>query len=205
MPKILKYGLEWPEGSHPLEIEFAMIRNGGYFEGYGEGLFQHYKNAQTLIWPEEDHHRWSDLILRTILEERLTVIQGCRDSGKTRGVSKFVLVDYFCFPFDTLTLMSSTDVRGLELRVWGDLKDLWDRAVARFDWLPGNPVDSKHGIFTDALDDDNNLRDMRRGIICFVTGTMVDTPNGKKRIEDVRPGDEVLNACGVGTVKRSGF
>lgn len=168
--RILKYGLWFDPWMNPLEIEFEMIRHGGRFMAdgveYGEGLFQHYKNAQTLIWPDEDHHRWSDLILKTIMEERLTVVQGCRDSGKTRGVSKFVLVDYFCFPFDTLTLMSSTDVRGLELRVWGDLKDLWDRALARFDWLAGNPVDSKHGIFTDALDDDNNLRDMRRGIIC---------------------------------------
>lgn len=168
MPKFLKYGLEWDEWMSPLEIEFAMIRFEPHFlagERYGDGLFQHYKNAQTICWPDDDHHRWSDLILKTIIEERLTAIQGSRDSGKSRGVSKFVLVDYWVFPFETLTLISSTDLRGLELRVWGDLKDLWDRAKERFDWLAGNPVDSKHAIFTDALDDDNNLRDMRRGII----------------------------------------
>ena len=171
MPKITKYGLEWDGGVSPLEIEFDMIRYGGFYsvggQQYGVGLFQHYKNAQTIIWPDEDHHRWSDLILKTILEERLTVVQGSRDSSKTRTLSKWALIDYWVSPFDTLILMSSTDVRGLELRVWGDLKDLWDRALGRFDWLAGNPVDSKHGIFTDALDDDNNLRDQRRGIICI--------------------------------------
>lgn len=167
MPKILKYGLEWDDSVPPLEIEFAMIRHGGTFEGYGEGLFQHYKNAETICWPEDDHNRWTDLTLKTILEERLTVIQGCRDSSKTRRVGKWALIDYWVFPFETLTLMSSTDVRGLELRVWGDLKDLWDRAHERFDWLSGNVVDSKHAIFTDALDDDNNLRDQRRGVICI--------------------------------------
>lgn len=168
---ISKYGLKWEPSLSPLEIEFQMIRAGGYVTSkggkqYGEGLFQHYKNAQSILWPNEDHHRWSDLILKTILDERLTVIQGSRDSGKTRGVVKWALVDYWVFPLETLTLMSSTDVRGLELRLWGDLKDLWDKGKEGFDWLSGNPVDSKHGIFTDALDETGDIRDMRRGIIC---------------------------------------
>ena len=172
-----KYGLEWPDGISPLAIEFEMIRQGGSvtapkgtkFEGcvFGEGLFTHYRNAQTICWPEEDHHTWSDLILRTILEERLTVVQGSRDSSKTRTLVKWALIDYMAFPNDTLFLVSSTDVRGLELRVWGDLKDLWSRAFEKFDWLPGNPVDSKHGIFTDALDDNGDIRDYRRSLICI--------------------------------------
>lgn len=147
-----------------------MIRAGGHVtikgKQYGEGLFAHYRNAQTIRWPEEDHHRWSDLILKTILEERLTVVQGSRDSSKTRTYVKWALIDYWCFPNETLFLISSTDVRGLELRVWGDIKDLWDRNRDLFDFLPGNPVDSKHGIFTDALDETGDIRDMRKGIIC---------------------------------------
>jgi hypothetical protein len=107
------------------------------------------------------------LILRTIMEERLTVVQGSRDGGKTRTLVKWALIDYMVFPNETLFLVSSTDVRGLELRIWGDLKDLWSRASERFDWLPGNPVDSKHGIFTDALDDNGDIRDMRRSLICI--------------------------------------
>jgi hypothetical protein len=167
---ISKYGLKWDSWLSPLEIEFQMIQHGGIIERkgkkYGEGLFQHYRNAQTIRWPEEDHHRWSDLILKTILEERLTVTQGSRDSSKTRTYVKWALIDYWCFPHNTLFLISSTDVRGLELRVWGDIKDLWDRNRDKFDWLQGNPVDSKHGIFTDALDETGDIRDMRKGIIC---------------------------------------
>jgi len=171
MPELIsKYGLNWDPWLTPLEIEFRMIQAGGIVEAngkkFGEGLFQHFRNAQTIRWPEEDHHSWSDLILKTILEERLTVVQGSRDSSKTRTFVKWALIDYWCFPNETLFLISSTDVRGLELRVWGDIKDLWDRDRDKFDWLQGNPVDSKHGIFTDALDDTGDIRDMRKGIIC---------------------------------------
>jgi len=207
-PKIRKYGLRFDPSTSALEIEFQFIRAGGHIEiggvKYGEGLFHHFKAAQTLLWPDEDHNRWSDLILKTILEERLTVIQGCRDSGKTQTLTKYVLTDYFCFPQNTLILMSSTDVRGLELRVWGNMKDLWQRARDRWgDEIYGNPIDSKHGIFTDALDPEiGDVRDMRKGVICFVTGTPVDTPSGPVPIETLKPGDEVLNACGVGVVKK---
>jgi len=205
---IFKYGLKWDPWLSPLEIEFQMIQHGGVIERkgrkYGEGLFQHYRNAQTIRWPEEDHHRWSDLILKTILEERLTVTQGSRDSSKTRTYVKWALIDYWCFPHNTLFLISSTDVRGLELRVWGDIKDLWDRNRDKFDWLQGNPVDSKHGIFTDALDETGDIRDMRKGIICFVPETWVDTPTGKIQIKNAKPGTEVLNACGSGRIKAVG-
>lgn len=171
-PKIRKYGLKFDASLTPLEIEFCMIRwNSDLVAGpnkYGNGLFYHFREAQTLLWPDEDHNRWSDLILSTILSERLTVIQGCRDSGKTQTLTKYVLTDYFCFPQNTLTLMSSTDVRGLELRVWGAMKDLWQRAKDRHgDLIEGNAIDSKHGIFTDALDPKTgDVRDMRRGVIC---------------------------------------
>lgn len=167
---IIRCGLNFDPWMSKLEVEFEFIRAGGYIEikgkKYGEGLFAHYRMAQTIRWPDEDHHTWSDLILENILKERLTVTQGSRDSSKTRTYVKYALIDYWCFPKETLFLISSTDVRGLELRVWGDLKDLWDRDRDKFDWLAGNPVDSKHGIFTDALDETGDVRDMRRGIIC---------------------------------------
>ena len=132
----------------------------------GLGLFQHYRNAQTICWPEEDHHRWSDLILREILQNTITVIMGPKDSGKTHTVSKYGLIDYLAFPECTLILISSTDMRGLEMRVWGDLKSLFERARERFDWIPGTVVDSKHAICTDNILEDNVIRDMRKGCLC---------------------------------------
>src|SRR5207245_2382056 len=75
--------------------------------------------------------------------------------------------DYWCYPNETLWLISSTELRGMELRILGDLKDLFTRAKERHDWLPGNWVDSKHGIFTDKLSPETPIRDIRKGMICI--------------------------------------
>lgn len=168
---ITKYGLPWDAWLTPLQIEFMMIQQGGQIvhngQTYGNGLFYHYREAQSLCWPTDDHHRWSDLMLKTILEQRLTVVMGARDSSKTYTFSKFSLIDYWAFPTTTLILMSSTDLRGLELRVWGNVKDLFQRARDLHDWLPGNVVDGKHGIFTDELMENGDVRDIRKGILCI--------------------------------------
>lgn len=172
--KKVVYGLEWNVLLNPVIIEITMIKAGGYWKKKngtktGNGLFFHYRQLQSLLWPEDDHHRWSDLMLENILSHTITGIMGGKDSSKTHcALSKFGLTDYFCFPNETLTLLSSTDVRGLELRVWGDLKNLFQRAKSRFDFLPGHMLDSKHAICTQDLKEDD-VRDMRLGLICIPT------------------------------------
>jgi hypothetical protein len=341
----LKYGLEIEPGASSLDVELGMIRSYSLAPRiaakYGQGLFHHYRAAMSAAWPEDDHHRWSDLILKTYLEERITVITGPRDcvsgdtripdpitgeqptiaelcerqvaptvmtvngpeqaeipflkgtaelfevtcangsrfkatkrhfvstpsgfvavaslapwqaihsvlpafppsiagrgpsiraasgrrclhclsaftafrpgwlfssaqytahetlvesvksigcgffydlevprshhyfaegfihhnSSKTRTISKIGLLDYWAFPEDTLILMTSTTVQGLELRVWGDIKNLFRQARERYPDLPGNVVDAKHGLFTDDLSkdkDNEDVRVMNKGII----------------------------------------
>lgn len=174
MAAFYKYGLEWHENwrDEPVRIEIEMVRSGGFKEvagvKYGLGLFEHFKQLQILLWPEnEDHHRWSDLVLKEILENRITVVGGARDTGKTHiALARYGLTDYFCWPEETLILMSSTHAQGLQLRVYGDVKDLLQRAKEIHPWLPGNIVESKFGIFTDSLGPQATIRDMRKGIIC---------------------------------------
>jgi hypothetical protein len=170
-PKGIKsvYGMDWPEDENPIFIEIHMIRElSREFSGreLGEKLFPHFRALQALFWPDEDQHRWSDLLLSEFLKNRITAVLGPKDSNKTHSMSKFGLTDYACFPKNTLILMSSTDLRGLELRVWGDVKDLFQRAKERWKEFPGNPVDHLHGIFTDDIKDEDALRNLRRGIIC---------------------------------------
>lgn len=38
---------------------------------------------------------------------------------------------------------------------------------------------------------------------CFAAGTKVNTPYGEKYIEDIQPGDSIINACGVDTVRKT--
>ncbi|TXH40916.1 MAG: hypothetical protein E6Q97_38655 [Desulfurellales bacterium] len=181
-----KYGLKWKPGTTALEIEMFMIRKGGRFEHkgneVGEGLFQHYRNLQSVLWPTEDHHRWSDLQLQEYLQNTITVCSGVKDSGKTHSAAKFVLADYYCFPEETLVICSSTTVAALELRIWGDIKSLHSSAKKLWPELPGSTVDSKHAITTDDLsDEDTEARDMRRGVICIASkkssGGTVDISN----------------------------
>lgn len=165
------YGLVWDGSTPDIEIERQMIRMGGstIIEGqtHGEGLFFHYKRFQQLVWPDDDHHRWSDLILSEILRNTFTCIIGPKDSGKTKvALARYGLTDYLCFPDETMILISSTDLRGLELRVWGELKDMLYKAKENWPDCPGNVVDYLHAICTDNIKEDE-VRDIRKGIIAI--------------------------------------
>lgn len=171
-----QYGLGWQADCDPLEREFYMIRRGGCWrkkngQVIGLGLYEHYKAAMTLMWPEDDWHRWAELALKEILANKVTCLLGPQNSNKTYSAAKFALTDYFIFPQETCVLVSSTDVRGLELRVWGQMKALYNRAMDRFDWLPGNIIDSLHAITTQQIEEDasgkKKGRIMNRGIICI--------------------------------------
>lgn len=162
-----RYNAKWPLPVTDLEIEMRCIQAGGrWHNGYcGAGLFHHYRRFQELVWPELDHHRWSDLILQVILDHKVSCILGAASTGKTHCAARYALTDYFCFPNETTVIVSSTDLRGLELRVWGELKMLLAQAQERFPELPGIALESKHSITTEP-DDDDAPRDLRNGIIC---------------------------------------
>jgi hypothetical protein len=169
--KIAKYGLDWTPETDDLQKEFYMIRRGGKWQGergeIGLGLFEHYKRAMTLIWPEDDWHRWAELSLQEQIQNTITGMMGPASSNKTYSGAKFALTDYWVFPENTCTLVSSTDVRGLELRVWGKIKDLYNRGRERFDYLPGTVLESIHAIATDDIEEDDRARVLTRGIICI--------------------------------------
>lgn len=165
-----KYGLLFPAETDDMEIERYMIRNGGKIvrkgKEYGLGLFHHYKALVSLLWPEDDHHRWSDLVLRRWLEEEITVLMGSKDANKTYSMSRLVLCDWWCFPNETLWLISSTEYRGSELRIWGTIKGLYNRAKTRYPDLEGHVLEYLHAITTDNIDDDRELaRSLQRGLI----------------------------------------
>src|SRR6266542_3551900 len=166
------YGMRWPKTRARIEAIGYCVRQGGQFvndgKTVGAPLFDLYREMQTKLWGDRcEHNEWTDLMLKTILENRITTIIGSRDCGKTHCMSRFALTDYFCFPEDTLILMSSTGVRGLELRGWGEIKDLFNLAKEVWPEAPGFPVDSMGGIFTDDIADDQKVRDIRRGLICI--------------------------------------
>jgi hypothetical protein len=184
MPELFeKYNAKWTVETTPLEVEMSAIRLGGRWKkkGGGEcgnGLPFHYEQMRRILWPELDgeHNgqRWHVLCRDQMLNNRVTVLAGCASSGKTHSAAWLYLCDWLCQPEETCVLISSTDVRGLRLRVWGEITSLWERAVQRFDFLPGHLIDSRIAITFEEIDaeggvDDRTIRDMRKAIIGIPT------------------------------------
>lgn len=165
-----RYGIDWPADWSDLKIEFYCIERGGKWSQdgtiVGAGLFEHYRNAQRLIWPEDDEHRWSKLALQSIVENEVTVFMGASDCNKTYSGSKFVLMDWWAQPDKTLWMISSTELRGAELRVWGTLKQLFNRGREKHPELPGSILESKHCITTEEISNDNRkARLLTKGLV----------------------------------------
>lgn len=169
---IKKHGLMWPAGANELQIEMAVVQKG---IETGHPLGFHYENIRHLVWPNLKDHRWNALCRDEILKNKITVLMGPKSTGKTHSAAWVFLVEYLCFANETCVLVSSTDIRGLELRVWGEMKSLHGQAQETFPWLAGTLLDSKHAISTDDLEE-GKVRDLRKGIIgipCVQNGKFV--------------------------------
>lgn len=165
-----RYGLLWPEEMDPLEVEFMFIRNKGYIEEagvkFGNGPFYHYRAAMSLVWPDDDHHRWSDLMLARKTENEILVMMGPSDCNKTYSTSRYILIDYWASHTNTLWMVSTTEVRGAELRIWGKIKELFNRGKERYPWLAGIVLESKYCITTEEISRDGEMaRLLTKGII----------------------------------------
>lgn len=166
MPKIV-HGLQWADETPDIEIEFYMIRK-LYFGGDKKKLLQHYLNAHRLLWPEDTQHRWFILGMTAIVDNKISIFLGCANSGKTYLMSCHALIDFWCFPNTSLSLISSTDIRSLELRIWGrGIKNLFNRARARFPDLIGVILESKMAIVPDEVDEEGQFaREIDKGLVC---------------------------------------
>jgi hypothetical protein len=178
------YGTNWPGDATPLEIEMACIRRGGKWDSKsgakcGLGLSHHFHRMRKIIWPELDDEdcgqRWHKLCRDIICAHPIVCLMGPASVAKTHEAAWWVLCDWLCFPNDTCFLVSSTDMRGLRLRVWGEIASLWERAVERFPDLPGHMIDSKLAITAESVLDadgelnDRTARDFRSAIIGIPT------------------------------------
>lgn len=160
------YGCSWSTDD-PFEIELAALRMGGRWETRrgpcGNGQLFHFQQLQNLIAPWKKWDRWSTLILENIIEHRLTVLTGPASSTKTHNAAFYALCKYIINPTNQCVLVSSTDSRSLELRIWGEIKKLWSAARQVSDAVPGRIVESRQMIITDI--EDAEATDYRNGII----------------------------------------
>jgi hypothetical protein len=183
MPELIeRYGAKWAAGTEDLQIEMDCVKRSGQWKGKsgtlcGMGLSFHLSRMRQIIWPELDDERngqrWHKLCRETACAHKISVFMGCASSGKTHEAAWMYLCEWMSDPENTVVLVSSTDLRGLKLRVWGELSMLWERAVQRFDFLPGHMLDSATAITFSSLEDveegERKVRDMRQAIIGIPT------------------------------------
>lgn len=171
---------DWGRRSR-FDIERTMILQGGYVNGVGEGLAFHYKAAIAALWPHFQWHRWSHLLIESFVNKSEIAVQGPASSGKTYCSAAFGLVTFWLWPTGTSIVMSSTTKEGLQLRIWGAIKELYNAAKIQERHLPGRLIESRYMLTAaDKGDDDDLAEDFRDGIIgvaCKVGGTFVGLSN----------------------------
>ena len=174
-----KYGLRFSDQYSPLQVEFDLIRGGGYMtirgQRFGEGLLAHCLAARRMIWPERYEHRWTRLMYEEFIKNDVTVLMGSASSQKTSHAVEFSLLNYWARPHNTLVILSSTTLDKLDIGAYAELVMLWKSGRDRYPWLSGNILPHKRAITTDKLEDDG-MRDFRKGAICrpcFVGGRWV--------------------------------
>lgn len=164
----VKYNLQWPDGTSNLDVLFYMIRQPDEFlMANGITRASLYLEAHRELWPEDDQHRWFTLGMTRIVENQVTVLVGPASSAKTHTMACHALITFFVHPHNSFSMISSTEGRSLEIKVWGRIKGLYNRAKLRFPWLPGYILDAAKAITASDIDDDNELaRQLNSGLIC---------------------------------------
>ena len=164
--KISKYGLDWDLRYAPLQIEFQMIRN-LYFGDDKKQLLKHYLNAHKLLLPEDSQNRWFVLGMKSLIENAINAFLGAASTNKTYIFAVHALIDFFVFGERSLSIVSSTDMKSLEIKVWGRIKSLFNRCRRNHPYLDGYILDSMKAITNQEIDEDNEIaREMNSGIVC---------------------------------------
>src|SRR5678815_6076232 len=74
--KVNRFGLFWPAVTPMITVHLHFIRQGGFQkkstgEIAGAGMDYHMREAQSLLWPNDDWHPWRELTLKSFCENRL--------------------------------------------------------------------------------------------------------------------------------------
>lgn len=174
--RFLKYGLWWMPTVDPVSMEMDCIRHGGQWKKQdgslaGLGLAHHYRRFQELIWPDKlwtsgpFKNHWADACLDAYLNHTYIGVMGCAGSGKSDSFASNALTDWYCWSDCTTVLVSSTDLKSLELRIWGMIKKYHKQAKAGFDLLPGYLIEGKQLLILDPKTECSDGRDFKNGII----------------------------------------
>ena len=163
---MIKYGRRWEtsEGD-PLdewEVEKYILNNCAK-EPFFQGRKHHFKEAMKALMPWFQWHKWSTLVIDNLLDYRENMIMGPGSSGKTYDAAAYAYTCYQLKPIGTGILISSTTRQGLQLRIWGAIKQIHKDAKRIRPNLPGRIIDSMMALTH--ITDYKEGTDLRQGII----------------------------------------
>lgn len=170
------YGAVWSHGADPLSIELACITMGGKWisktgDECGNGLEFHYRRFQEIAWPGRIWQKgpfvnhWSQKCLDVWLNYTYIGVMGCAGSGKSDTFATLAQTDWYANPRCTSTLVASTDLKSLELRIWGMIKKYHKLVKAEHKWIPGYLIEGKQMLTADHKREAEDGRDFKNGII----------------------------------------
>jgi hypothetical protein len=175
-----KYNMWFSPYATPLKIELDMITQGGTWtksdgETAGNGLYYHYRRFQEIAWPEKIWEKgpfknyWAEKCLEVYLNYKYIGACGCASSGKSDSFGGNVLTDWYAHSSYTTVLVSSTDLKSLELRIWGMIKKYHRSVKSEHNWIPGYLIEGKQMLTLNPKDEAGEGRDFKNGIIAVAT------------------------------------
>jgi hypothetical protein len=69
---------------------------------------------------------WLDDMLEAILSNEFVSLAGCASSGKSYAVGFYAVMFFIASPTDTLMFVTSTSIKGAQLRVWKTISSIWN-------------------------------------------------------------------------------
>lgn len=103
---------------------------------------------------------------------------GPGSSGKTYCTAAFAYATFQIWPQGTSIIMSTTTREGLQLRIWGAIKELHNRAKETRQWLHGRIIESRYMLTgANSSDEAQDFRDGIIGVACKVGGEFVGISN----------------------------
>lgn len=184
MPKV-RYGLGFPDRASDVDIElFCYRRAARVRELGGEPLSQaeHMMRAARIIWPPEDGvlvwHKWLEEHIHiwcdTYGENRgFATVWGSAAVGKSNDFGLCALLDWWSAPTETVTIVASTSLAELEIRIWEAIIRYYN--AARRKGVPGVISRQRRAIIN--KDDDGKTDDEVKAAI---RGVATRTGSGKE-------------------------
>lgn len=164
-----------------ISVELELVKCGGSYKNktlnkmVGNGMEFHFKKALSLLWPDMVWHRWNELFVKEWLTHKHVGILGPTNASKSHTAAICHLLCYYADPHHTTVIVCSNTKESLENRIWGEMKKLHRDATTRYRWLPGNLIEGKLRIVSDARSEAEEGRDFRNGLMgvaAYVGGTM---------------------------------